>query len=282
MKKLAAIVTDAVSADFYFPLFHRYYSHLFGAENIFIITGHQFPSAFADFVLGGVFRFGTYNNNDRCSTVSALTSLLLQTYKFVLHVDTDEFLVADPRKFLNLRHFLETDPPAYVTAMGYNVVSQPSDSPLERKRPILANQRPFCCPYDALNKTCITSIPLTWAPGFHFASVWPAFSDVFLFHLKYADIDMQLSIGAMVAAESDQPLFQEYHASSRQKLEAMMASIFSFPTASGWPDFVRTEYNRRFISAVRYVSGFGGVYHGGEFQPETIRLAIPDEFAACL
>ncbi len=133
-------------------------------------------------------------------------------------------------------------------------------------------------PYDALNKSAVTGIPIHWTPGFHFASVSPEFNDLYLFHMKLADIDMQVAIGAAVAAQADQAQFQEYHRSSRAKIEANLNSIRTFQTIDGWAGFDRSVYQASFMEGIRYVPEYGGVYHGRPFAVERVLLRIPKEF----
>ena len=33
-----AVVTDAVSDQYFFPIWRQYYGHLFGPENLFVVT----------------------------------------------------------------------------------------------------------------------------------------------------------------------------------------------------------------------------------------------------
>ncbi len=267
-----------MSPEFYFPLWHKYYSSHFGADNLFVISHGAPVEDFSQFRLGGVWTSHSYNNKIRSELMSHLCSMLLKEYHYVIRVDTDEFLIPDPLKFKNIYDYVAKLQRPYVTSFGYNVVSRDKDDNLNFSESILARQRKFCYAYDALNKTCIISVETSWAPGFHFASVYPEFCDLFLFHLKFADIDMQVGIGAAVSAQSDELLFQNYHSVSREKIVATMESVFSFPNLSGWLEFRRPNYNSNFLRGIMFVPQFGGVYHGGPFMPEMLLLEIPAEF----
>jgi hypothetical protein len=276
-KRRVAVITDTVSAGFYFPLWHKYYSSHVGADNIFVVSYGASLNEFENYTLGGLWRIRTFNNKVRCESIASLCSLLLSEYDYVIRVDTDEFIVPDPKLYASLAEYIQQLQRPYVTASGYNVIAQPDQKSLIMNVPVLS-QRRSCYPYDALNKTCVLGVPVRWAPGFHFASVYPEFDGLSLFHLKYADIDMQLAIGAAVAGQSDEALFQDYHRTSRDKLVAMINSIQGFERGAGWDQFDRPKYRAKFLDGVQYITGYGGVYHGSPFGPERILLEIPNEF----
>jgi hypothetical protein len=277
-KGRAAVVTDTVSSGFYFPAWYKYYSGQVGSQNIYVFSYGVPSSAFSGYDLGGVWRSRAYNNSARSKMMSDACSLLLNEYDYVIRVDTDEFLVADPRRWGSLTEYLRDLQRSYVTAAGYNIVSGVDSECLDLSKPILGAQRRQCYAYDALNKTCIVGLPTTWAPGFHFASVYPEFHSLYLFHMKFADIDMQVAIGAAVAGQSDEILFQEYHKKSRNAVEVILRNIMTFERVIGWGEFDRLDYRHRFLDSVKFTATYGGIYHGGPFQPDRVLLEIPDDF----
>jgi hypothetical protein len=189
-KKLrVAVLTDAVSSEFYFPCWHRYYASQFGSENLYVVTFGGLTADFRQFGLGGVWETKVYNNDLRVKIIAGLVNVLLEQYDYVIRVDTDEFLVPDPRAFESLADYLRRLERPYVTAMGYDVIPARDDQHLVLDQPILVNQRSLAYPYDALNKTCITNVAMTWAPGFHFCSAFPMFQRLYLFHMKRADLE---------------------------------------------------------------------------------------------
>jgi hypothetical protein len=282
MKRRVAVVTDTVSAAFYFPTWHRYYARHVGAQNLYVVLYGTSVHDFTPYEIGGVWRIHTYNNDSCTKMLSHVCNLLLNEYDYVVRVDTDEFLIPDPRHYDGLSDYLSKLRRSYVTAAGYNVVVRPGAERLDLTKNLFKDQRQHCYPYDALSKTCVTGIPIVWSPGFHFASVYPEFDNLYLFHLKYADIDMQLAIGEAVAALSDESRFQEYHRTGRDSIEKNLRSIFAFPLERGWAQFERPNYTTKFLSKIRFVANWGGIYHGGPFSPERVLLEIPDEFASAL
>ena len=275
-KKRVAVVTDAVSSDFFFPLWHKYYSDNFGSDNLHVICFNpNNENAFVHFPLGNVAYIELFNNSDRAKFISDHVSRLLDDYDYVIRVDVDEFLLPNPNKFPTLRAYIDAIIVPNVTAFGYNVLQSVNDQPLDLSRDIIRGQRKFAVAYDALNKTCVVSSPTTWLPGFHVSSHSPVFSDLYMFHLKLADIDLQLRIGASVAEQSNEEMFKAYHTTPRDVLMARNASYFLFPTVSGFDNFNRREHNDAFIARTKQIDN---MFHTGEFAHDRVLLEIPKEF----
>jgi len=239
-------------------------------------------SAFDSFELGGIWESEQFNNEQRVALISGLISCLLQQYDYVVRVDTDEFLVPDPRFYSGLSHYLGTLKTCFVTGQGYDLVQGQREVGLDLTKPILVRQRAFAYPFNALNKTCILGISVTWAPGFHFASVHPRFDHLYLFHFKKADIDIQLAIGEAVALHGKDDLLRGYHLTPREALLASAQSAFQFPRVEGWDEFVRKDYQTQFLQQIEYTKNYGGVYHGGPFRPESVLVTLPQGFDGLL
>src|SRR3954469_15184174 len=106
-----AVVTDAVSADAYFPVWYAYYGKQFGARNIYVFTYAPNAAAFSGVQLGGVQLIDDHYNDDlRKEAITAFVCGLLETYEMVIRVDVDEFLVPDPLEFASLAERLENWP----------------------------------------------------------------------------------------------------------------------------------------------------------------------------
>ena len=229
--------------------------------------------------MGGIWKSHVYNNLKRCKEIQILTELLLEHYDYVIRVDTDEFLVPNKLKFESLKDYIEQLKNHYVTAEGFNVVSPSQFDRLNFNEPVLGAQRSKCYAYDALNKTAITSIPLKWSPGFHFCSAFPKFNDLYLFHMKLADIDLQLEIGNAVSQIAYDKRFKDYHESSREKLIATISTVLSKDLLDHPHCLDRQHYRDRFINGINYSGSFGGVYHGAPFEEEGLLLQIPESYS---
>lgn len=278
--KRVAVVTDAISDQFYFPLWHKYYSTQFGAGNLFVVCfDPESAISRSKWPLGGLEVKSGFNNEERAKYISEIVSGLLRRYDFVIRVDVDEFVVPDPRFYSSLRDYMEATSRPYVTAMGYNVLHGLCESAIDIDQPILYNQRKYAYAYDALYKTCIVSSPTAWLPGFHVCNYSPKFGGLFLFHLKLADIDMQVEIGRSVANVADESQFREYHQTARDVLVARNREFFEYHKFSGFPEFVRSTYNNEFLSKINAANG---MFWTGSFLPDYNLLEIPQEFAGML
>jgi hypothetical protein len=280
--KRVAVITDAVSSDFYFRLWHKYYSRQVGSRNLFVVSFGSAEYEFSNFELGGITSSVRYENNERVNRVQTLATSLLEQYDLIVRVDTDEFLVPNPCKYSSLSDYLQRLDRPHVTAMGYNVLQDRGETALDLNKPILISQRRIVNPYDALSKTCIITAPVTWTPGFHFCSEFPQFHDLYLLHFKLADLDIQIRIGQEVAKLTDEQLFKDYHLTARDTLAMRTAGILSLPRYAGIDQFERKEYNQRFISHISHTLKPDGIYHGGSFAPEQAVVEIPPEFKGYL
>jgi hypothetical protein len=274
----AAVVTDAISPDFYFPVWHQYYSSQVGSSNLYVVTYGGMKKLFDKYELGGAWEVKAYSNDSRIKIISTLVDLLLQQYDYVIRVDTDELIVPDPRTFGSLRSYMDALNRPYVTAMSYDVVQGDREKALDLEQKILLTQRMFAYPYDALNKTCVTSLSLNWAPGFHFCSVYPEFNQLYLFHLKRADLDIQLQVGEATAARAPGERNRDYYLTNQQTLSTYNKTVLQFRSGSGWEWFQRDEYQAKFLQGIKYTKNYGGVYHGAAFRPEKVLVEIPEEF----
>jgi|GEM_PF-1671276 len=281
-KSGVAVITDTVSPHFYFPLWHKYYSSQFGASNLYVVTYAGMKQNFHDFSLGGLWESDQYNNAQRIRLICKLLATLLERYEFVIHVDTDEFLVADPRSYTSLSTYMGELKRSYVTAEGIDIIQKPDEGPLNLDQGILSVQRRTGYFYDALNKTCVTNMELIWAPGFHFCSVFPDFNNLFLLHLKRADVDIQIAIGQAISSTADGEPNKPYYLTTKEQLMSYNKGVAAFPSGEGWAFFDREDYRNAFLRGVHFTANYGGVYHGGGFRPDKALVTLPMEFSGIL
>jgi hypothetical protein len=189
MTKRVAVITDAMASDYFFPYWHRYYAAQFGAENLHVVTYAGLGPAFAGFTLGSLEALPSlYDDTQRPLHIAGRVAELLKTHDVVLRCDVDEFLVPDPRKHASLAAYVEGNALPYVTARGVDLVEVEEDPPLILDGRPLLEQRRWGVRTASLSKTALTTVPMTWSPGFHAANVRPVFDDLFLVHTKFADI----------------------------------------------------------------------------------------------
>ncbi len=278
-----AVVSGAVSEGYFFPIWQRYYGALFGAENLFVVT-YLGGSAFDAPELGGVTRLPHGFDDDKSAGVFAdRVATLLRTYDAVIRVDVDEFLVVDPRVAVSLRDFLEKSNDPYYTARGFDVAQMPGEAPLVAG-PLLA-QRRVAYPNSALNKTVITRTPLRWSPGFHWATVPPRFSGLFMLHLKRIDIDWQVNwfrtMTENIAAQADGSAdLLDYYEPDRRKIEAYHEAVSHRPVLSGIDSWYRDAHQQQFMASIQHEPASG--FHWGSFDHELVLCEIPTAFKQLL
>jgi hypothetical protein len=177
----------------FLPLWIRHYGREIGVENLYCIDhgSDDGSTEGAGIPITRYPRSRGYDTAERSFLVANFHASLLRSHDVVIFTDADEFLVADPAKFLGLRVAIESSRAPVLRAMGLDVLHQPSSEPaLDLALAILAQRSrvkfaKFYC------KTLIASVPVRWGPGFHACSTHAQPSDsLFLFHLKYADRDI--------------------------------------------------------------------------------------------
>ncbi len=127
----------------------------------------------------------------RLRMVNAFATGLLQSFDAAVFVDADEFLVADPERYADLRELVADRPDAKaIGAMGLNIVHRVGvEPPLDPDRPVLRQRRtakfiPKMC------KPAIKRGTSHWASGSHGLRMpYEIDRDLYLFHLKFADRD---------------------------------------------------------------------------------------------
>jgi hypothetical protein len=192
--KLAAI-TMVYNEARSLPLWLRHYGTQCGYENCFVVD-HGSDDGSTDLLPSTVNRIRiprrTQDNPVRTRSITNLANSLLAWYDYVIYTDCDELLVADPRRYSSIRDFCELKRPLYATALGINIIHKPDmEDDLVENRSI-SEQRSFGMYNSPMNKPSLTGIPVTWGIGFHHRERPAVFGDLFLFHLRYADVERGL------------------------------------------------------------------------------------------
>jgi hypothetical protein len=127
----------------------------------------------------------------RMGMINGVAAGLLAAYDAVIFADADEFLVADPAKYADLRELVadRTDRDV-IGATGLNVVHHLAEEPpLDPARPVLEQRRlakflPLMC------KPAIKRVPAGWVAASHgIRAPFTVDPDLVMFHLKFADRD---------------------------------------------------------------------------------------------
>lgn len=282
-KSTAVAVTQALSADGYFPLWHKYYASQVGPENLFVVTPRDIASEFTSFQLGGVISTPTrqYDERQRVRFMASFTASLLEFYEAVIYADTDEFLVPDPRKFSSLRNFLENDRRPYLTSIGLDLVQNINEARLDNAQPIIGKQRNLVVLNSSLCKTLIVRTPIRWGVGYHFSSFYPNPSDMFLIHMKRACTEAQFAwLEKMSQFDITTEQIRAYYQPERQKLDNYVKRIQSLPIDAGWDYLPSPEFLQQYLAQIKLDLN-DNIYRGTHFSWN--RLArLPAEFIGIL
>lgn len=173
-----------------------HYARQLDAENVYVIDDHSSDGSI-DGLDCRVLRFPYLNKygfeQSRIGLVNSISAGLLYAYDAVVFADADEFVVADPERHAGLRELVAARPDvAALGVMGYNVVQDPAEAPLDLSRPLLQQRRwakfvPLMC------KPSLKWEPAPWARASHGIKVpYEIDPELFMFHFKFADRDQLL------------------------------------------------------------------------------------------
>jgi hypothetical protein len=285
MTTRVAVLSDAVSADAFFPIWHRYYAANFGSCNLFLVTYKGLSACFKPYSLGGLLEVPAgYEDNLRQGFLSQVCNSLLKCYDVVVRVDIDEILVVDPREAASLDAFVQKMKLPYLTCRGYDVI-QLDDEPNLSASDLgsMLTHRNYAYPNTALNKTAISSIPLRWSSGFHWADVYPQFGPVFMLHLKRLDIGWQIDwLNKMYAAVKDNPSvnpdIKKYYTPDLDGVRDYHRGVAGRKRLSGIEAWYRDELLVKFLASVRY-STHDSLYRG-DYGHEHVLCEIVSEWKA--
>ena len=193
-----AIVTMVYDEPIFLPLWVRHYCAQVAPGHCYVVDhGSDDGSTDPARLVAGlnIVRIPRSPQDDsrRCRFISHLCASLLIWYESVIYVDVDEILVADPALHASLADYAASlDPQAVISAIGLDVVHSPDDEPvLDWSRPV-SLQRHWLRFTSAMCKPVLIRRPVQWAPGFHNIDAPPRFDELFLFHLRYADLQSGL------------------------------------------------------------------------------------------
>ena len=191
--KLAA-VTMVYNEPDYMDIWRRHYGRQVGEDNCYVIDHGSDDGTTEQLGAVNVMRIprSPKDNELRAALVSTFCAELLSRYDAVLHVDIDELLVPDPRYHRNLDDCAKAMTGPVMHAIGLDVWHlAETEPPIDVTQPI-SLQRGWTWFNSALCKPAIIREPVKWSPGFHSVDAPVAFEHLFLFHLRYFDVERGL------------------------------------------------------------------------------------------
>jgi hypothetical protein len=234
------------------PLWSRYYGAQVGPENCWVLD-HGSSDGSTDGLACHRVRLprDPMDSLLRAQRCSAFQHFLLRFYDTVIYVDSDEFLVADPRHHSSLAAWAAQRRNRNVRAFGLDLVQDVGvEPPIDSAQPILAQRR--CWMFSRfMCKPAVAGDPMNWQPGFHElepgSAPVPLDPDLRLVHLRLLDLEWCLAKQAQYRALewSARQLQQGWAAYQREGDEAIRNTFLGVlqrraPDDIG-PDFLRAQ-----------------------------------------
>jgi hypothetical protein len=203
-----AAFTIAQDEPVMLPLWLDYYGRYFEPEDLYVLDhGGGIQAGSGQCRVVPVHREVSFDHRWLRGTVEAFQAFLLQSYDSVLFAEADEFVVADPRRYRGLDHYIESlDAPA-ARCLGFNVVHYPDEPSIRFDAPLLA-QRRYWHASQHYCKRLLSRVPLRWSEGFHLEynlGEDPPDPALMLVHLHLIDYHWCLQRHRSVAARNWNP-----------------------------------------------------------------------------
>jgi hypothetical protein len=191
-EKRIAAVTMVYNEPEYLPIWCSYYGKAFGPERCYIIDHGTDDDSLVGYEQFNIIRIprSPKDNTKRTRFVSSFCSALLEWYDVFLYTDVDEILV--PASGGPLRLYISSLAPGPFSAYGFDVHQDHSQVPAFEPHKPVTWQRSWARFSSSMCKVVGSSSPIKWSPGFHSANSALHFVELFLFHLRYFDLDLGL------------------------------------------------------------------------------------------
>lgn len=134
------------------------------------------------------------NSETTLGIVKEKQEALLKDHEWVLYSDCDEYVFANPRKYKDLKDFMEKTKEDKVYCEAFEVFQAEDEEPIDYSEPYL-KQRKFWFKNPSYNKPLLARVPINWVVGCH-KEVDLSDSDslaikdtgLYLMHLKHSDL----------------------------------------------------------------------------------------------
>jgi len=169
MKKFCAVYGLFRNEYRFLPLWIKYYSELFGMENLYVLDHCSTDGSTKDLkcnveIVGENVKFC---NHDWIYEIMLKKHIeLLKEYNYVVSVDADEFIFT---KHGNLRDYIENNKSNEITrCTGYEVMHMLNEDHLDWNKPILIKQRNWWIRLNTYDKESIVTKETNWSRGRHY------------------------------------------------------------------------------------------------------------------
>jgi hypothetical protein len=147
----------------------KYYSQYFDK---LVVFGHQDTGIPTD--LKEKYEFDYVHTEVEMHSVASLYFLtekqteFLKDYEWVLYTDMDEIVIADPRKYKDLKDFMDKSDEKQTYCEGYELYKGQDERPIDRWKPIMPQRKYWWRSVNgSYNKPALSRTPSKWVHGFH-------------------------------------------------------------------------------------------------------------------
>jgi hypothetical protein len=189
-----ALLTIVKNEAVFFPIWLRYYSQFFDAQDIYVLDhestdGSTEGSGFnRELVHYHYVEDATWITR----TVAERQRELLGSYEIVMFCDADEIVAPNPNHWGGLGEYIDAMTADYVNCRGVEVIHmRDEEPPIDLGRPILEQRNWWFRNYN-YSKPLISRIPMNWVNGFHYRDDGTSNQDIGLnlIHLHRMDYDI--------------------------------------------------------------------------------------------
>lgn len=173
MKRKCAVVTLSHNEAVFLPIWMKYYSTLFEGEDIYVLDHDSTDGSVER--LKEKYKFNhikvsdpTYQNNTfMTGAYKKYQKKLFKKYELVLCSDTDELVITDPLKYLDLKDYIEKFTLPFVACESRSLIQSPDEYAIDLSKPLL-KQRSVWFEELHYNKVLLSRVPLDWVHGMHY------------------------------------------------------------------------------------------------------------------
>jgi hypothetical protein len=198
-------MTFAYNEAFFLPRWVTYYGSQLGRENLFIIDHGSTDLSMQGLGNVNILRVPreSYDEVQRVLAASALHAGLLHYYDAGFISDCDEFLVADPRNYTNLRDFASKAPGTALACVGLELFHDRLHEPEFNPALSILAQRNLVLFDSWMCKRSYASKPTRFGGGFHTSDQPVNFAeDLYLIHVKNFDYRLRVARQRVTSAWS--------------------------------------------------------------------------------
>jgi hypothetical protein len=202
-RRRRAVLTIVHNEPVFLPLWLRYYSRFFAADDIYVLDHETADGSTSG---PGFVRIPVAHDRvDAAWMTGVLASAqrdLLERYDVVLVADADE-IVAPPPSWGTLGQYLDRFDEDFVNPLGYEILHLRDREPaLSLNRPVM-DQRGYWFANDGYDKPILATVPMEWTPGLHRSADGRHNydPDLYLIHLRRMDYSICRARQRRLAAE---------------------------------------------------------------------------------